>query len=63
MSIGNPGKSLNIHAPWHEVLRLLGINVQVAISGQQVEITDSLREHVQRNPARIDRYFWSSNMK
>jgi hypothetical protein len=31
MSIGNPGKSLNIHAPWHEVLQLLGINVQVLV--------------------------------
>ena len=31
MSIGNPGKSLNVHATWHEVLRLLNIDVQVLV--------------------------------
>jgi hypothetical protein len=31
MSKGNPGKSLNIHATWHEVLRLLGTDVQVLV--------------------------------
>lgn len=31
MSIGNPGKSLNVHATWHEVLRLLKVDVQVLV--------------------------------
>jgi hypothetical protein len=31
MSIGNPGKSLNVHATWHEVLRLIDIDVQVLV--------------------------------
>ena len=31
MSISNPGKSLNVHATWHEVLQLLDINVQVLV--------------------------------
>jgi hypothetical protein len=31
MSIGNPGKSLSTHVVWHEVLRLLDIDVQVLV--------------------------------